>query len=102
MGGARQIICISLALWEGLECGSHLRVFSPPPPPPLYPKWEELFHSKPDEKLEDPGDMAALQRARQEIGDYKLKTAGDYVVPESQRVSTERKRVQLVLLRKKV
>lgn len=68
----------------------------------LRPKWEEVFRSKPDEKLEDPGDLAALQSARQEIGDYKLKSSNDYVVPEHQRVSTDRKRIQLVKLRKKV
>lgn len=36
------------------------------------------------------------------MGDYKLKTAADYVVPEAQRVTTEKKRQELLLLRKRV
>ena len=32
------------------------------------------------------------------MGDYKLKTAKDYVVPESQRVNAEKKRIQLLNL----
>ena len=42
--------------------------------------------------------MAAIKQARENIGDYKLKTAKDYVVPESQRVNAEKKRVQLLNL----
>lgn len=32
------------------------------------------------------------------MGDYKLKTAKDYVVPESQRVNADKKRLQLLKL----
>jgi hypothetical protein len=32
------------------------------------------------------------------MGDYKLKTAKDYVVPESQRVNADKKRRQMLLL----
>ena len=36
------------------------------------------------------------------MGDYKLKTAKDYVVPESQRVNADKKRVQLLGLLEQV
>ena len=40
-----------------------------------------------------------LEKAKENLGDYKLKTASDYVVPEDQRVTTKSKRKQLVMLR---
>lgn len=43
-----------------------------------------------------------MQQFRENMGDYKLKTSGDYVVPPDQRVSTEKKRRQLLMLRKQV
>lgn len=42
--------------------------------------------------------MAAIKEARENMGDYKLKTAKDYVVPESLRVNAEKKRIQLLNL----
>ena len=42
--------------------------------------------------------MAAIKEARENMGDYKLKTAKDYVVPESQRVNADKKRIQLLNL----
>lgn len=46
--------------------------------------------------------MEAIRLAQQKMGDYKLKTASDFVVSEEQRVSTDRKRCQLILLRNTV
>ena len=40
-----------------------------------------------------------MEKAKENLGDYKLKTASDYVVPEHQRVTTKSKRQQLVMLR---
>ncbi len=57
---------------------------------------------KPDENSDDPEDAAAYKQARENVGDYKLKTAADYVVPQAQRVTTEKKRQELLLLRKTV
>lgn len=57
---------------------------------------------KPSEDSDDPEDAAAYNQARHNVGDYKLKTAADYVVPQAQRVSTEKKRHELLLLRKRV
>uniref|UniRef100_H2ZFC4 Cilia- and flagella-associated protein 44 n=1 Tax=Ciona savignyi TaxID=51511 RepID=H2ZFC4_CIOSA len=61
-------------------------------------EWEELFRSKPDENFEDPADVAAIKDAQANMGDFKLKTAPDYVVPEHLRMDTEKKRYQLLIL----
>lgn len=61
-------------------------------------EWNELYRNKPDEGYQDPKDVAAIKEARENMGDYKLKTAKDYVVPESQRVNAEKKRIQLLNL----
>ena len=57
---------------------------------------------KPDDKFEDPHDVELLRIATESIGDYKLKSSKDYVVPEDQQVTTERKRHELLLLRNKL
>ncbi len=63
-----------------------------------------LEHEKkrPDENSDDPEDARAYKQARENMGDYKLKTATDYVVPKGQQVTTENKRWELLMLRKKV
>lgn len=40
----------------------------------------------------------AIKEAREKMGDYKLKTAKDYVVPERQRVNADKKKLQLLKL----
>ncbi|CAK8686101.1 unnamed protein product [Clavelina lepadiformis] len=61
-------------------------------------EWEELYKSKPDEQFEDPADVAAIREAQANMGDFKLKTAPDYVVPEHLRMDTEKKRYQILVL----
>ncbi len=63
-----------------------------------------LEHEKkrPDENSDDPEDARAYRQARDNMGDYKLKTATDYVVPKGQQVTTEKKRWELLMIRKKV
>ncbi|XP_078493244.1 cilia- and flagella-associated protein 44-like isoform X2 [Ciona intestinalis] len=61
-------------------------------------EWEELFRSKPDENYEDPADVSAIKDAQANMGDFKLKTSPDYVVPEHLRMDTEKKRYQLLTL----
>eukprot|EP01012_Entosiphon_sulcatum_P026263 TRINITY_DN3167_c0_g1_i1.p1 TRINITY_DN3167_c0_g1~~TRINITY_DN3167_c0_g1_i1.p1 ORF type:complete len:1748 (+),score=500.61 TRINITY_DN3167_c0_g1_i1:141-5384(+) len=56
----------------------------------------------PNENTEDHKDMALIARAEKFMGDYKLKTDEDYVVPENQRVTAERKLRQLILLEESV
>ena len=57
-----------------------------------------MLKGKPDENYEDPADVAAIKEAQANIGDFKLKTAPDYVVPEHLRIDTEKKRMQMLVL----
>ncbi len=59
-------------------------------------RWQQLMTSKPDDKYEDPADIAAIEYAQEHMGDYKLKTDPDYVVPEHLRINAEKKRRQMV------
>lgn len=47
---------------------------------------------------EDPEDVKKLNEAKNTFGDYKLKMAPDYIVPEKERVNAEKKRQQMILL----
>jgi WD40 repeat protein len=62
-------------------------------------EWEELYQTKPGDQYEDPEEVAAIERATQRMGDYKLKTSTDYVVSDQQRMSTEKKRRELIICR---
>ena len=46
--------------------------------------------------------MVAIKEAQDNMGDFKLKTAQDYIVPEKQRVNAEKKRMQLMELKEQV
>lgn len=61
-------------------------------------KWKQLLESKPDDKYQDPKDVAAIRNAINNMGDFKLKTAADYIVPESERVDADKKKRQIALL----
>lgn len=63
---------------------------------------EKLKASKPDKNVDDPADVQAVQYAERNMGDYKLKSDPNYVVPEHQRVDANRKRRQMVLLQESV
>ncbi|XP_036376519.1 cilia- and flagella-associated protein 44 [Megalops cyprinoides] len=65
-------------------------------------EWADLFASKPDQDYEDPADVLALQQAIEHMGDFKLKTAKDFTVPEQLRMNTERKRSQLLVLEEEI
>ena len=65
-------------------------------------QWEDLNKEKPSDDFEDPRDVAEIKYALEHIGDFKLKTAANYVVPEHLRMNTARKLVQLMLLQEKV
>lgn len=45
---------------------------------------EQLEASRPDEDADDPQDVAAIEEALNNMGDYKLKSSEDYVVPLEQ------------------
>ena len=59
-----------------------------------------MYKNKPNENYDDPHDAAAIKLAEKNIGDFKLKTASDYVVPEEERVNAEKKRAQLLSLKR--
>jgi len=61
-------------------------------------EWEKFRATKPADNYENPQDMEAIRIARDNMGDFKLKTDPDYIVPEKQRVNAEKKRRQMVLL----
>lgn len=66
---------------------------------------ERLAHwisSKPGEDADDPRDVVAIAFAQRNMGDYKLKSALNYVVPEEQRVNAARKRRQMALLEERL
>ena len=65
-------------------------------------KWKQLLASKPDDKYEDPKDVAAMEQAKKHMGDYKLKTSDTYKVPDHLRINAEKKRRQMVLLQESV
>ncbi|XP_078512752.1 cilia- and flagella-associated protein 44 isoform X2 [Lissotriton helveticus] len=61
-------------------------------------EWEKLFNQKPSDNYEDPNDVTAIQVASDNMGDFKLKTAPNYSVPEHMRMTADRKRHQLAKL----
>ena len=65
-------------------------------------QWKDLMEHKPDDKYEDPNDVAAIRYAETHMGDYKLKTGETYVVPESERIDAEKKLRQMMLLMESV
>ena len=60
--------------------------------------YKDLLRTKPDDKYEDPKDVAAIRYAQNHMGDYKLKTAENYIVPDNERVDTDKKKRQINLL----
>ncbi|KAM8976941.1 cilia- and flagella-associated protein 44 [Pelodytes ibericus] len=61
-------------------------------------EWEEIYKQKPSEDYEDPQDVLAIRNAKENMGDFKLKTAADYTVPEHLRINAAKKRNELTLL----
>jgi len=55
-----------------------------------------------DDDYEDPEDVAAIKYAQDNMGDYKLKTADDYVVPDHLRMNVEKAIMKLLVLKELV
>ena len=62
-------------------------------------QWEELYSGKPDDQYEDPGDVKAIKEAQENMGDYKLKSASDYVVPDHLRMNVDKAKQRLLVLK---
>lgn len=65
-------------------------------------EWNAFNKTKPDEKFENPEDVAAIQTAIDNMGDFKLKSDPNYIAPEEERTNVDKKRRQLVLLDAKI
>ena len=65
-------------------------------------QWEELMARRPEKGEEDPEEAAMVEQFRGNMGDFKLKTASDYVVPKHQRITFSEKKRSLILLRNQV
>lgn len=65
-------------------------------------QWQELNNGKPDADYEDPDEVAAIKEAEEHMGDYKLKSADDYVVPDHLRMNTEKALMKLLILKERV
>ncbi|KAJ6662253.1 hypothetical protein lerEdw1_012416 [Lerista edwardsae] len=58
-------------------------------------EWEELYKGKPSDDYEDPQDLEDIKEAQENMGDYKLKTATNYKIPEHMRINADKKSFQL-------
>ncbi|XP_029795183.1 cilia- and flagella-associated protein 44 [Suricata suricatta] len=58
-------------------------------------EWEELYKSKPLDDYEDPKDVQAIKEAQLYMGDFNLKTAPDYKIPEHMRINAAKKEEEL-------
>ncbi|XP_065145847.1 cilia- and flagella-associated protein 44 [Paramisgurnus dabryanus] len=65
-------------------------------------EWEQFFASKPSKDYEDPKAVEAIRLAKEKLGDFKLKTAEDFTIPEHLRMNVEKKRIQLMELEIKI
>ncbi|KAH6585557.1 hypothetical protein BASA50_001166 [Batrachochytrium salamandrivorans] len=62
----------------------------------------DLMAEKPIETYEDPKDIASINYARLHMGDYRLKTADNYIVPDNERIDTDKKKRQILHLRENI
>ncbi|XP_016055705.1 PREDICTED: cilia- and flagella-associated protein 44 [Miniopterus natalensis] len=58
-------------------------------------EWDELYKSKPADDYEDPKDVQAIKEAQVYMGDFNLKTAPDYKIPEHMRINAAKKEEEL-------
>ncbi|KAK7485707.1 hypothetical protein BaRGS_00023008, partial [Batillaria attramentaria] len=58
-------------------------------------QWEVFMQTKPDDDYADPADLRAIQIAKDTIGDFKLKSSSDYIVPDSYKLTLRDARARL-------
>ncbi|RMC07720.1 hypothetical protein DUI87_17199 [Hirundo rustica rustica] len=61
-------------------------------------EWHELYKSKPRDNYKNSKDSEEIKEARENIGCYRLKTATNYTLTEDDRISTDKKMMQLAIL----
>jgi len=58
--------------------------------------------AKPNPEYDDPAEVAAIKDAAERMGDYKLKSAHDYTVPDHLRMNTDKTKCRLLDVKEKV
>lgn len=61
-------------------------------------KQEQLEKTKPTKESFEPDHLRVIQEAIETLGDYKLKSSKDFVVPENQRMNVSKKRKHMYML----
>ncbi|XP_048348373.1 cilia- and flagella-associated protein 44 [Sphaerodactylus townsendi] len=61
-------------------------------------EWDDLYKSRPSDDYEDPMDVQNIKEAQENMGDFKLKMATNYKIPEHMRMNAEKKMNQLASL----
>ncbi|XP_046415054.1 cilia- and flagella-associated protein 44 [Neodiprion fabricii] len=64
-------------------------------------EWKAMYASKPNQRVNHPDDVAAIENAENAIGDYKLKTSANFSIPKEQRENTLNKYKQFLDARKR-
>jgi hypothetical protein len=64
--------------------------------------WEDLQNSRLPDNYENPQDLANIKYAEETIGDFKLKSSKDYVVPERLRMNVFKAVERLMQIKKYV
>lgn len=62
-------------------------------------EWKVLLSSKLPDDYENPVDMANIRFAEENLGDFKLKTSKDFIVPEEQRMNVYKAVERLMLIK---
>lgn len=62
-------------------------------------EWKDLMDSRLPDDYENPEDVASIKYAQDNLGDFKLKSSDDYVVPENQRMNVFRAVERLMLIK---
>lgn len=64
--------------------------------------WCFSYAEKPSKDSVDPQDVQAIREAQENMGDLKLKSAKDFIVPKHLRISVKGKRAELIGLEENV
>jgi hypothetical protein len=62
-------------------------------------EWKILLGSKLPDDYENPEDIANIKNAEDNLGDFKLKTSKDFIVPEDQRMNVFKAVERLMLIK---
>ncbi|TKS84134.1 Cilia- and flagella-associated protein 44 [Collichthys lucidus] len=65
-------------------------------------EWAQLYAEKPSKDAVDPQDVQAIRKAQENMGDLKLKSAKDFIVPKHLRINVKGKRAELIGLEENI